>query len=82
MSKTTIGNVAVWRGEPPDGNPYIRHKGNDLLLGVTGDERVEALRRFRDGEDTSEYTFWHAPVGGGARRISSPDEIDWTQMRG
>jgi hypothetical protein len=69
----SIGEVGVHLGEPPDGNPYRR---NSLI----GDERVEALRRFKYGEDTSAYTFWYMPCHGGARRITR-DEVNWETSR-
>lgn len=72
-NKTTIGNVAVHRGEPDGGNPY---RGASLM----GPERVAALCAFRDGTDCSAYTYWHAPADGGAYRISDPAAIDWTGM--
>lgn len=65
---TTIGDVAIHDGEPPDGNPY---KGT----GITGAKRERLLDAFRDGNDVGNATFWHAPGHGGARRIDNPDEI-------
>lgn len=71
---TTIGDVSVHVGEPPDGNPYRGHSG------LMGPDRAAALRAFRDGADTSRWTYWHAPASGGARRIYVCGEIDWRGM--
>lgn len=65
-----IGDVLVHRSEIPRSNPYI---GESLC----GKERVEALRCFKYGGDTSQYTFWFAPSCGGARQITDPVEVNW-----
>ncbi|MBI3863042.1 MAG: hypothetical protein HY290_14215 [Planctomycetia bacterium] len=74
--KTTIGDVHVSRGEPPHGNPYL-----DTSKNMEIDDRPNALRMFRDTGEMGQYTFGHAPACGGARRITSRDEIDWEGMR-
>ncbi len=77
--RPTIGDVAVIRGEPPfddDGNrnPY---RGESVL----GDERFNALHAYVEGGDTSAYTFWYAPVFGGAYRIKSVEDVNWSGLR-
>jgi hypothetical protein len=64
-----IGDVAVILGDPPHANPY---RGTSLL------GRRAALRGFKLGDldAIDRYTFWYAPVSGGARRISNL-EVDW-----
>lgn len=83
MALTSIGNTVVHRGEPPRSNPYCGRgrRDGEPLTHVSGDERVEALRAFRDTGEAPDYTFWHAPAVGGARRIEQPTEIDWSGMR-
>lgn len=73
-ARPTIGDVLVHKGEPPDGNPY---HGQTLM----GPERQYALVRFMDGEDTTGYTFWYGPFGGGAYRIETPEQVDWRGLR-
>lgn len=70
----TIGDVTVVVGRPPQENPY---RGEGLM----GPEREEALVRYRDGGDTTAWSFWYAPAGGGARELDSPDQVDWRGMR-
>jgi hypothetical protein len=65
-----IGDVVVHRGEPVRSNPYAQHS-------LMGNERVQALINFKNGKPTPEYTFWYAPWGGGAKRLSSPADVDW-----
>ncbi len=72
--KTAIGNCLVHRGRPDNDNPY---KGQSL----SGAARQNALQAFRDGEDTQEFTYWHAPCGGGAFEIIDPLKVDWLGMR-
>ena len=80
--RTSLGNVSVHRGIPHDGNPYRGCLGRQWpITSITGDERVAALQAFEQGDDTSQYTFWHAPSGGGARQILDQKEIDWTGLR-
>lgn len=74
--KASIGDVIVWRGEPPDGNPYYRRAFATGPFSLMGDERAAALAKFALDVDTSEYTFWHAPFSGGARKISAA-EVNW-----
>lgn len=65
-----VGDVTVILGEPPDGNPY---RGRSLI----GKERHHALLLFRDARPTAkQYTLWHAPCHGGARRITRA-QVDW-----
>lgn len=71
VSKVHIGDVAVCQGEPPGGNPY----GTSLC----GPIRKDALRAFKNGETKGfieQFTFWHAPCVGGAKKITR-EEIDW-----
>lgn len=87
QQQATIGNVLVHEGEPPGGNPYrgvgvrfgLEFK-NEPVTHVSGEQRAELLCRFRDGDSTEGFTFWHAPGSGGARRLSSPEEVDWRGM--
>lgn len=62
----TIGDVIV----VPKGtaNPYRN--------GVQGDERIDALRRFKAGQPLPAYDVWFAPWAGPARRITRAD-VDW-----
>ena len=69
-----IGSVLVHKGEPDNSNPY---RGESLC----GDERVSALRAFRDRKHTGAYTFWHAPANGGASRLVDPESVDWRGLR-
>ncbi len=74
-----IGNVSVVHGEPPTDrsgspNPYIAVNRDMSLSPIS---RREALRRFKHGENVDDYTFWFAPSGGGARRLTGPEEVDW-----
>lgn len=74
-----IGDVAVILGEPPGGNPYR------CSAPTVDDERVAALRAFRDGDAAamSRYTYWFAPWSGGARRLGLEDRgaVDWVDLR-
>lgn len=75
MSTTsTIGDVIVVAGNPADDNPYTAPR-------ISGEERAELLAAFRDGADVADTTFWHAPAAGGAFRITSPDQVNWSGMR-
>jgi len=81
-----IGDISVLRGEPEEENPY-RNGG-----GILGGERRESLKAFKNGAKKftytglgrvaiesaalKNYTFWYAPIEGGARRIKA-NEIDW-----
>lgn len=79
QDKVSIGNIVIHRGEPDTSNPYRGH-GNrvgERITSVSGDERVKALSDFANHRDTSGYTFWYAPPGGGARRLSGPHEVAW-----
>lgn len=84
----TIGEVSVWLGEPPNGNPY---KFYDSVIGkhsLMGDERAAALYAWRDGAEwvkwgernevlLTEYTFWWVPYNGGAQRLVSSSQVKW-----
>lgn len=70
----SIGDCLVHRGMPRDGNPYTVHSADTAL---NGDERRRALHAFRDGEDTSEFTYWYGPCGGGAFQITDPTLVLW-----
>ena len=74
LNKYNIGDVAVHYGEPPNGNPYSA----DSLI---GNERWSALIYFKNGRDTSGYTFWYAPSYGGAKRITNPDLVNWSTAK-
>jgi len=65
-----IGDVAVHRGMPPDGNPY--RQGS-----LMGDERAAALYAWRDGEPTDGFTFWYAPFDGGAYQLFDSSRVRW-----
>ena len=90
MPKIYIGCVLIHHGMPPGNNPYrgLRRSSwhpNDPITTVgCGNERVEALRKFRDGEDTGDLTFWcdggHGSSDKKGQQILSPDEIDWRHM--
>ena len=67
MARVTIGNIAVVQAGQT--NPYREPF-------ICGKERSEAIGRFFRKLDTSGYEFWFAPVGGGARRLSSPEDTD------
>jgi hypothetical protein len=76
MKRVTVGDVVVHRGEPVGGNPYI---GRSLL----GEERQNALLLLCLGaSEAEEFTYWHAPASGGARRIVDADEVAWSSVRG
>jgi hypothetical protein len=82
--KVKIGDVAVCEGMPPKNNPYLEPDTSkvkiDIVYGgsnLNGGRRVEALTKFKNGGDTSEWTFWFAPSGGGAYQLQSPNEVDW-----
>lgn len=68
-----IGDVGVHWGEPPGGNPYRVHS-------LMGNERWLALTNFKNGEDTTGYTFWYSPCCGGAERITDPTKVNWETM--
>ena len=70
MSGYHIGDVRVCMGEPPNGNPYLDKNGPQM------NDRAEALRKFMRGIPQPEFTFWHAPCCGGAKRITR-DEVNW-----
>jgi hypothetical protein len=82
-AKIHVGDVAVIRGEPRDGNPY---RGESIL----GNERAAALYSWRDPlsnnvvwdeegsrsrhiKPLTDYTFWYAPSFGGAERLKRTD---------
>jgi hypothetical protein len=95
--KYTIGDVAVWRGEPPGGNPHsFGERVPPGQCSLMGDERAAALRSlmdplarnvvFDEGGKTrvvplSDYTFWHVPYSGPTARITSREQVDWFGMR-
>lgn len=73
MSKLHIGDVYV---TPSDCvNPYT-YDGP----WKRGEQRVLALMVFQHGGLTTGMQLWHAPMHGGARRITA-DEVDWTGMQ-
>lgn len=74
--KIHIGNVVIVPGGWE--NPYTYGKAGGKY--VIGDDRVEALKAFRDGTGIPGYVLWEAPTNGGARRITSED-VDWSGMR-
>ena len=69
MTKSTIGEVMVT--EAGCENPYT-YKG----IFSIGAWRKKALQAFRDREETLGLELWHAPAGGGARRITA-DDVEW-----
>lgn len=69
-----ISNVIVHVGEPPHDNPYLGEP-------VHGAERSNVLFRFATGRDTAGYTFWYAPMCGGAERLTDPCRVDWAGLR-
>jgi hypothetical protein len=69
--KYHIGDILVHNGEPDNSNPY---RGQ----AIEGTERKEALTLFKNNLTLQKnYTFWYAPYCGGAKRVISPDEIEW-----
>ena len=68
MQTVTTGNVRIFHGEPDQGNPY---RGMGLIL----DERREALRKFKVGEDVGDLIFWAVTQHDGAFRVTSPEQI-------
>lgn len=83
----SIGDCIVHKGFPPDGNPYGCRAPKDPRQpdvqpysrpsGLSGIDRRDALHAFKHGEDTSEFTFWYAPCGGGAFQIVNPAVVLW-----
>ena len=69
MNYVSIGDILVWHGQPPSGNPY---KPGSLL----GKERSQALGAFLKGMTSEGFTFWFAPVGGGAYQLTTPPLVD------
>jgi hypothetical protein len=69
-SKIYIGDLAVFEGEPPDGNPY---RGESVM----GYDRLDALKAFKAGTPPAGITYWFTPNCGGARRVTDPAEVDW-----
>ena len=82
-----IGDIVVHKGTPPQNNPYRGFRENpnrpadEPCTHVSGDERVAALQAFKDGDDTSGYTFWHAPATGWATQLTTTENVDWTGLR-
>lgn len=74
QAQMQVGDIVVWRGNPPGNNPYRDITSTDHLSGT---ERSNALLNFYLGKDTSGLTFWHAPAMGGARQLFSPEGINW-----
>ena len=72
MNLISIGEVLVC--ESGTENPY-RYQG----AFSSGFWRKKALQAFRDRDETFGLELWHAPAGGGARRITV-DEVDWSGM--
>ena len=68
MKTATTGNVRIFPGDPDQGNPY---RGMGLIL----DERREALRKFKAGEDVGDLTFWNVTRHDGSFKITSPEQI-------
>lgn len=88
MKLTDIGDVVVHLGNPPEGNPYRGDGRNrweftkdDPTTVVRDDGRLRALTAFRDSDDVGNMTFWSAPAGGGAHRLTEATEINWAGMR-
>jgi hypothetical protein len=85
---TDIGSVVVHRGNPPNNNPFRGFEWTATepeVTNVSGRERKEVLRDFKNGHDTSGYTFWYLGVvsnlcyyGLADRRITDPAVIDWS----
>jgi hypothetical protein len=69
MSGYNVGDVVVFSGNPPEGNPY---RGGQVWGGC----RVEALRKFKHGEDVGDFTFWHVPLHGGVSQCTR-EEVNW-----
>jgi hypothetical protein len=72
----SIGDVAVWRGMPPGGNPY---KNGGGLIGAS---RKAALWVFRRDGVLEGYTFWYAPSCGGAQRLYDAMQVNWGDWTG
>jgi len=68
MNTVTTGDVRIFHGEPNQGNPY---RGMGLIL----EERREALRKFKAGEDIGDLTFWATPRHDAAFRLTSQEQI-------
>lgn len=71
----SIGKVSVWRGEPPEGNPYRHKDATAERYDCIGDERSRVLGLFFRGLPTPGYTFWWTPGTGGVRRLQSRQEV-------
>ena len=69
MRKFSIGEVRVFYGVVT--NPYQRG-------GLVGQPRVDALRSFKNGEITDDFSFWGTPSEGGAVELENPEQIDWS----
>ncbi len=84
MKKISIGDVVVHGGMPPSNNPFrgCGHGGlSEKVTSINGAERVQALRAFKHGEPTGDYTFWDLRRGANAlpdRQLKDPSFVDWT----
>lgn len=83
LPPVNIGSVVVIPGFPTDGNPWkelSKRPPNTL----SGDARLDALRRFYLGQPVPECTFWYTPAtagAGGMRHIIDRAEINWSTTR-
>lgn len=81
----SVGDIVVHRGMPPKGNPYrggghTRSDPEEPITHVSGDERVSALGAFLRLGQAGEYTFWYAPVCGGAYQLLEPPTVKQSQL--
>ena len=63
-----IGDVRICYGEPPRGNPWRAY-------GLIGNERREAFRKFKAGEDVGDLAFWAVTRHDGAWKLTSSKQI-------
>lgn len=71
--RANIGNVMVFSSALGTINPYA-----SAHVSITGEERVMALTCFKHGALNARfYTFWNCPAEGGARKLTSPNDINW-----
>jgi hypothetical protein len=65
-------------------NPYLygtSWRTDVLVQRVEGTVRRRLLRLFRDGYAPDWAEYWHAPINGGAFRVTDPNDVDWAGMR-